>query len=740
MLSPHHVLQNRYRIIRPLGKGGMGHVYEAMDEAVDCVVAIKETFAATDKLRHAFEREAKLLANLRHPVLPRVTHHFVEGDGQFLVMDYVDGLNLSELLAQRKRPFTAEELIPDADKLLGALHYLHTRSEPIIHRDIKPANIKRSSEGEIYLLDFGLAKGSAGQMSTMEPGESFFSSVYGYTAAYAPLEQLTNAGTNAQSDLYGLGATLYHLLTGQAPLSANVRYEAIEMGAVDPLPAIHQLNPRIPPAVSEVIAGAMAMSRRDRTRAASEMREALAEAMRTAPALAPVGAQEQQATMIMPPAAAPVSQSEAPGAEVSWPSQISPSGAPSSAPVEPPPIGATEAARTDYAERPVRGNESKAIKTIVADAPQPAQPVWNDAVSGSSVQAVAPRKSPVAKILIVSAVLLILLIGAVVVLMYSLGGGEANTNSVTNTSSPASQSAPTVHDYSFVRDLQSGQGVVWSVVFSPDGKYAVSGGEDKRLRILSNWSKPEWHITATGEMSSMNSVASWPRDPNVMAAAGNDGKILIYNIRDGETVTSWSAPDEVYFLAFSPTQEVLASVGKDKSISLWDGSGRSIRQLSSHTDVIWAVAFSPDGRLLASASKDKTVRIWTPINDWREYSSQPLYGHSSAVISVVFSPDGKLLATGSDDNTIRLWDTQTWETVRTLTGHTSYVTSLAFSPDGGTLASASNDQSIRLWNVRTGELRQVLNGHNKGVTSVCFSPDGQSILSGGRDGAVKLWQ
>src|SRR6266853_2431989 len=118
MLPRNHLLQRRYRIIRPLGRGGMGHVYEAMDDAVDCIVAIKETFADTDKMRRAFEREAKLLANLRHPALPRVTHHFFEGEGQFLVMDYIEGLNLAELLALRQRPFTSQEVLPLADKLL----------------------------------------------------------------------------------------------------------------------------------------------------------------------------------------------------------------------------------------------------------------------------------------------------------------------------------------------------------------------------------------------------------------------------------------------------------------------------------------------------------------------------------------------------------------------------------------------------------------------------------------------
>lgn len=247
----------------------MGMVYEAIDDTVDSIVAIKETFANTDKLRNAFEHEAKLLANLKHPVLPRVMHHFLQGDRQFLVMEFVEGLNLAQLLELRGLPFRYETILTWADKLLDALAYLHRQREPIIHRDIKPANIKVDNEGAIYLLDFGLAKGAPGQET---------SSVHGYTAAYAPLEQLNNSGTHAQSDLYSLGATLYHLLTGHLPVSASKREEIIEEGDRDPLIPVHRSNSEVPEALSLIIVQAMAMKRRDRFNSAVSMREALREA------------------------------------------------------------------------------------------------------------------------------------------------------------------------------------------------------------------------------------------------------------------------------------------------------------------------------------------------------------------------------------------------------------------------------------------------------------------------------
>jgi serine/threonine protein kinase len=276
MLPRNYFLHSRYRIIRPLGKGGFGQVYEALDDKLDCIVAIKERLAnvSSDKLRRAFEREAKLLANLRHPVLPKVSDHFFEGEGQYLVMEFIEGDDLATLLKKRKRPFTVEDILPWADELLRALEYLHSRPEPIIHRDIKPANIKLTDEGDIFLLDFGLAKGAAGSMPVPD-SEQRSSSLHAYTAAYAPLEQLNNSGTNAQSDIYSLGASLYHLLTGQIPVKASLRYKGLELGQRDPQPQAYEVNPAVPFSISLALSQAMALSRRDRTASATRMREDL---------------------------------------------------------------------------------------------------------------------------------------------------------------------------------------------------------------------------------------------------------------------------------------------------------------------------------------------------------------------------------------------------------------------------------------------------------------------------------
>src|SRR6202163_791456 len=274
MLSPNTILRERYRIIHQLGHGGMGAVYQAMDENLSCVVAVKETFAVTDEQRRAFRREAELLANLSHPTLPRVTDHFTHGEGQFLVMQFIAGHDLAELLELREQPFAVAKVIELADQLLDALEELHSSNPPIVHRDIKPANLKVTPKGKILLLDFGLAKGTAGQMSTAEL-DSRGKSIYGYTPNYAPLEQMRGGGTDPRSDLYSLAATMWTLLTGQIPPDAVSRVAEKEDGNPDPLRPAHEINPQVPVLVSNLLERAMSLNRNQRQASATEFRNDL---------------------------------------------------------------------------------------------------------------------------------------------------------------------------------------------------------------------------------------------------------------------------------------------------------------------------------------------------------------------------------------------------------------------------------------------------------------------------------
>src|SRR3989442_1403032 len=197
---------------------------------------------------------------MRHPGVPRVSDHFNEGDGQFLVMQYIAGEDFYEMLTRRNSPFSQAEVLRWGDQLCDALDYLHTQEPQIIHRDIKPHNLKLTARGQVVLLDFGLAKGSAGQMSVVTTSAS----IYGYTPNYAPLEQVQGLGTDARSDIYSLAATLYHLATNVKPPDALSRAAAIVNGLPDPLQPAHAVAPKVSPGLSEVLSKGMSQKRDDR--------------------------------------------------------------------------------------------------------------------------------------------------------------------------------------------------------------------------------------------------------------------------------------------------------------------------------------------------------------------------------------------------------------------------------------------------------------------------------------------
>ena len=271
MLAPETVLQGRYRIVRQLGQGGMGAVYEAVDLRLDTVVALKETLFTEERLRKQFEREARLLARLHHQALPRVSDHFTENEGAFLVMQYIPGEDLFEMQGRRGSGFPQADVLQWADQLCDALDYLHTQDPQIIHRDIKPQNLKVTARGQIVLLDFGLAKGSAGQMSVVTTSASIF----GYTPNYAPLEQVQGLGTDPRSDIYSLAATLYHLMTNVKPPDALSRAAAIVNGLEDPLAPADSVSTNVSRSVAHVLQTAMSQKRDDRYESAEAMREAL---------------------------------------------------------------------------------------------------------------------------------------------------------------------------------------------------------------------------------------------------------------------------------------------------------------------------------------------------------------------------------------------------------------------------------------------------------------------------------
>lgn len=202
---------NRYRIVKLIGQGGFGAVYRAWDTVLNQPAALKENLDTSQEAQRQFEREAQMMAGLRHPNLPRVIDHFfLPGQGQYLVMDFVEGHSLAALLDAQGRPFTEAEALPWLEQVCAALDYLHTRQPPIVHRDIKPENIIITPEGQAMLVDFGLSKIYDVKLATTVGARAV-------TPGYSPPEQYGAGKTDGRTDIYALGATLYRILTGQEP-------------------------------------------------------------------------------------------------------------------------------------------------------------------------------------------------------------------------------------------------------------------------------------------------------------------------------------------------------------------------------------------------------------------------------------------------------------------------------------------------------------------------------------------
>lgn len=269
MIGAGTFLQQRYRIDKQIGQGGMGAVYVATDERFGSTVAIKETLCMDDHFRKAIEREARLLNSLKHVALPRVSDHFEEDNGLFLVMEYIPGEDMGHVLDEKGALFPVDQVLTWADQLLDALDFLHTQETPVVHRDIKPQNLKLTSRGQIILLDFGLAKGNP----TDAGHQTAAKSIFGYSRNYASLEQIQGTGTDPRSDLYSLAATLYHLLTGAAPEDALTRAMAVLSQKPDPLVPVNSIRPEVPRGVAGVLIKAMDLNASERPASAAEMRQ-----------------------------------------------------------------------------------------------------------------------------------------------------------------------------------------------------------------------------------------------------------------------------------------------------------------------------------------------------------------------------------------------------------------------------------------------------------------------------------
>lgn len=640
MLSNDTILKECYRITGPLGKGGYGQVYQAINEELECIVAIKERLVDSEESRRAFEREAKLLANLHHRVLPKVSRYFFEGNEQYLVMDFIEGNDLAKLLKDRKCPFAIEEVLPWTDEVLEALEYLHDRSVPIIHCDIKPENIKLTGKGQIFLLDFGLAQGAAGQMSTPIDGQPK-PRVPAGTPPYAPLEQLKCESIHPQSDIYSVGATLYHLLTGQLPRLATLRDEDIRQGRGDPLRRAHEVNPAIPEAISEIIAQALKVQWSDRIKSASELRTILQQA-RQKIAHAPPASERQ-----------PVSQELSPSERSALPLPQHPI------------ITPTLTARRWWLALGLAALLLASIAALLYIF------LGVDKSSGDN----------------------------------STNNQSTGTPTPSSTISPVKNIKATPSTLKLKQELKGHTAIIWAVAFSLDGSLLASAGADGAIILWNTetWEHKEPLRGHKGDVHSLSfspdgqTLASAGKDKTIKLWNTRTGQLAPVQLPDEHK-------DEVWRVAFSPDGKLLASADRDKTFRLWDVSnGWMSRSLLKHTGVVLGLAFAPDGSTLASTGSDGRLLLWD-VRGGAKPEELKKYARALYSVAFS-PDGKYLVCAGEDGSIKRWWrqsQSEKWEEVEPLERHTSSVLSLAVSPDSKLLVSIGIDDKILLWDLQAG--------------------------------------
>ena len=765
----------RYTWVSEVGKGGMGQVWRAQDNELSREVALKEIKAesASEETVRRLIREAQITAQLQHPnIVPIYEVH--RGTRPFYTMKLVRGKTLAQAIQEYhelKRhgqvdPIAMPRLMTIFVSICNALAYAHSRG--IIHRDLKPQNIVLGDFGEAIVLDWGLARSldalqepdpeSVAPVSFTDDAQTDITrtgATLGTPAYMAPEQAAGRVDLlDARTDVYGLGAILFQILTGEAPhrlrpdaapdkaseipnrnglnsppVPTNALARLLIQIANGPTPLIRDVDSSIHLELDMVCARAMARDRKDRFQTVNEFKAALLE----------FKVHEQSIEL------AATAHSEFKKAEITgkygdynralfgfeealrqWPDNV----------------------RAAEGDRETRMSFAKCayargdfdLAASLLDEKHTDQRVFRTTVQFASWE----RDSRHSRIrwlrifcLAASVLTAVVASGAVfVVNLARIRAVDAREQAHSAQLEEARQRklADTERQ---IADQQTKVAVREQQIASEQLLRANQKSEEAREGLYVAG------LRLAGAQLQNRSFAFCNQTLRTIRPQGDTPDLrgwewnYLWNQTHSELLTVEGHNQPVLSVCFSPDGKQFASGSRGNTIRLWNTmNGQEIRQLNDHGGWVNCVRFSHDGLRIVSSGEDKTIKVWDVQTGQILHT---LVGHRSTVASVEFTPDDSRIVSGGNDNTIRIWDAQTGLEQQTLDGHESSVLSVAVSPDGQRVVSGSDDHRATVWDLQTGKSIQTFSGHAAPVQCVNFSPDGLHVVSSGLNGLICLW-
>lgn len=764
-----------FRIERVLGAGGFGITYLAEESALDRKVTIKEYFPADFAVRRdkgeavprsqdssadyrwgldRFIEEAQTLAKFSHPNIVRVYRYFRANNTGYMVLHFEEGQSLKAWLKGLGRAPRQKELDAILAPLLDALDLIH--KQDFLHRDIAPDNIIIRKDGAPVLIDFGSARGEIAAHSKtvsalVKPG-------------YSPFEQYaeTMRQQGPWTDIYALGATLYHAVTGRRPADSPTRMVKDEY-----VPARDVALAAYRPGFLKAIDHALSLAIENRPQSIAAWRGALLAPEPAKQSWLARGKSAPDAKAEAPAEQAPAAKARAPAANATVPPppdapgpkggmldfldglKKKPAANKAASPAAPVGDAATPAptAKLDTPPEPIKlprilrkpdaAPANAQVPAKDAKKAEPAKEKRKPARPHPIRMPSAPRWRPILFKLIVG----VGVASAAVAMQDRMPHYESRGAAITTASTKPATATATQREAEPIRPLSELHGhtaPIKSVAYANDGRTLLTTGDDARLIV---WNAESGALTRTIELDD-GAATSLAVFGDRVLTAHTGGATVLWNWQTAEKIATFKRNEAaIWAITFAGRADRFATASHDWKIAIWDvaTTAAPVQVLDAHDNAAQALAYinGPKGPLLATGGADKLVRLWNldTLDRVRTYR-----GHKDFVTAIAFSPDGREISAAGLDGTIRIWSSASNRLIRRLYGHRGRVGSLAYTPNGALIVSGGADGQLRIWDKERGRTLRTITGQPGGLNAVGISPEGERIATAGDDGIIRIWQ